>query len=161
MTDYIIDFFLGFCFCKTYVSSRNVKKFIALNIVQLWQNCTATNWVCVYSIKFLSCSTMQHVHFVCQLSAASRLLELTQQPHSYLIETVRQRDAQISTLKERVSSLEDDVRYVDTIGVLKYETTHIFNNRALCSTSLISNTSTRGLCWVQSSFPYQHEFVKQ
>lgn len=64
---------------------------------------------------------MQHVHFVCQLSAASRLLELTQQPHSYLIETVRQRDAQISTLKERVSSLEDDVRYVDTIGVLKYE----------------------------------------
>lgn len=114
-------FVLGFCFCKTDVSSRNVKKFIALNIVQLWQNCTATNWVCVYSIKFLSCSTMQHVHFVCQLSAASRLLELTQQPHSYLIETVRQRDAQISTLKERVSSLEDDVRYVDTIGVLKYE----------------------------------------
>ncbi|XP_024916527.1 progesterone-induced-blocking factor 1 isoform X2 [Cynoglossus semilaevis] len=44
-----------------------------------------------------------------ELSAASRLLELTQQPHSYLIETVRQRDAQISTLKERVSSLEDDV----------------------------------------------------
>ncbi|XP_041867119.1 progesterone-induced-blocking factor 1 [Melanotaenia boesemani] len=44
-----------------------------------------------------------------ELSAANQLLQQTQQPYSYLIETVRQRDAQINMLKERVSSLEDDV----------------------------------------------------
>uniref|UniRef100_UPI003AAAC633 progesterone-induced-blocking factor 1 n=1 Tax=Centroberyx gerrardi TaxID=166262 RepID=UPI003AAAC633 len=44
-----------------------------------------------------------------ELSAANRLLQQTQQPYSYLIETVRQRDAQISSLKERIASLEDDV----------------------------------------------------
>ncbi|KAM6997635.1 progesterone-induced-blocking factor 1 [Tautogolabrus adspersus] len=44
-----------------------------------------------------------------ELLAANQLLQQTQQPYSYLIETVRQRDAQISTLKERVTSLEDDV----------------------------------------------------
>ncbi|KAI4827228.1 hypothetical protein KUCAC02_030639 [Chaenocephalus aceratus] len=33
----------------------------------------------------------------------------TQQPYSYLIETVRQRDTQINTLKERLSSLQDEV----------------------------------------------------
>ncbi|XP_056148103.1 progesterone-induced-blocking factor 1 [Lampris incognitus] len=44
-----------------------------------------------------------------ELTAANRLLEQTQQPYSYLIETVRQRDAQISTLKERIASLEDDI----------------------------------------------------
>lgn len=49
--------------------------------------------------------------FVPQLVAANRLLEQTQQPYSYLIETVRQRDAQISAMKERMVSLEDDVRY--------------------------------------------------
>ncbi|XP_022061964.1 progesterone-induced-blocking factor 1 [Acanthochromis polyacanthus] len=44
-----------------------------------------------------------------ELLAANQLLEQTQQPYSYLIETVRQRDAQISMLKERVTSLEDNV----------------------------------------------------
>ncbi|XP_060895957.1 progesterone-induced-blocking factor 1 [Labrus mixtus] len=44
-----------------------------------------------------------------ELLAANQLLQQTQQPYSYLIETVRQRDAQISALKERVTSLEDDV----------------------------------------------------
>ncbi|KAK2824439.1 hypothetical protein Q5P01_021614 [Channa striata] len=44
-----------------------------------------------------------------ELLAANQLLRQTQQPHSYLIETVRQRDVQISTLKERITSLEDDV----------------------------------------------------
>lgn len=43
--------------------------------------------------------------------AANQLLEQTEQPYSYLIETVRQRDAQISTMKERMAVLEDDVRY--------------------------------------------------
>lgn len=49
--------------------------------------------------------------FVPQLLAANQLLEQTQQPYSYLIETVRQRDAQISAMKERMTSLEGDVRY--------------------------------------------------
>uniref|UniRef100_A0AAX7U0D1 Progesterone immunomodulatory binding factor 1 n=1 Tax=Astatotilapia calliptera TaxID=8154 RepID=A0AAX7U0D1_ASTCA len=44
-----------------------------------------------------------------QLLAANQLLQQTQQPYSYLIETVRQRDAQISILKERVTSLEGNV----------------------------------------------------
>lgn len=46
-----------------------------------------------------------------QLSAARQLLEQTQQPYSYLVGTVRQRDAQIRALKETVSSLEDSARY--------------------------------------------------
>lgn len=44
-----------------------------------------------------------------ELLAANQLLQQTQQPYSYLIDTVRKRDAQISTLKERITSLEDDV----------------------------------------------------
>uniref|UniRef100_A0A3Q0RC72 Progesterone immunomodulatory binding factor 1 n=1 Tax=Amphilophus citrinellus TaxID=61819 RepID=A0A3Q0RC72_AMPCI len=44
-----------------------------------------------------------------ELLTVNQLLQQTQQPHSYLIETVRQRDAQISILKERVASLESDV----------------------------------------------------
>ncbi|GAA6229646.1 progesterone-induced-blocking factor 1 [Lates japonicus] len=44
-----------------------------------------------------------------ELLAANQLLQQTQQPYSYLIETVRQREAQIRTLKERITSLEDDV----------------------------------------------------
>lgn len=45
-----------------------------------------------------------------QLLAANQLLQQTQQPYSYLIDTVRQRDAQISGMRERIASLEDDVR---------------------------------------------------
>uniref|UniRef100_A0A3B4V170 Progesterone immunomodulatory binding factor 1 n=1 Tax=Seriola dumerili TaxID=41447 RepID=A0A3B4V170_SERDU len=48
-------------------------------------------------------------HISEELLAANQLLQQTQQPYSYLIETVRQRDAQISTLKERITLLEDDV----------------------------------------------------
>lgn len=44
-----------------------------------------------------------------ELLAANQLLQQTQQPYSYLIETVKQRDAQIGVLKERVTSLEDAV----------------------------------------------------
>uniref|UniRef100_A0A3Q3WEM5 Uncharacterized protein n=1 Tax=Mola mola TaxID=94237 RepID=A0A3Q3WEM5_MOLML len=44
-----------------------------------------------------------------QLAAANLLLEQTQQPHSYLIEAVRQRDARIGVMKERITSLEDDI----------------------------------------------------
>ncbi|XP_041644591.1 progesterone-induced-blocking factor 1 isoform X1 [Cheilinus undulatus] len=44
-----------------------------------------------------------------ELLAANQLLQQTQQPYSYLIETVRQKDTQISSLKEHVASLEDNV----------------------------------------------------
>uniref|UniRef100_A0A3Q3DKF1 Progesterone immunomodulatory binding factor 1 n=1 Tax=Hippocampus comes TaxID=109280 RepID=A0A3Q3DKF1_HIPCM len=44
-----------------------------------------------------------------ELCAANQLLEQTQQPYSYLIETVRHKEGQINTLKQRVASLEDDV----------------------------------------------------
>ena len=57
-----------------------------------------------------------------QLLAANQLLQQTQQPYSYLIETVRQRDTQISTLKERLTSLEDDVRYTYRTHLHKEET---------------------------------------
>ncbi|XP_051558882.1 progesterone-induced-blocking factor 1-like [Myxocyprinus asiaticus] len=44
-----------------------------------------------------------------QLEAANQLLQQAQQPHSYLIETVRKRDTQIHTMKECVSRLEEEV----------------------------------------------------
>ncbi|XP_026060287.1 progesterone-induced-blocking factor 1 isoform X3 [Carassius auratus] len=44
-----------------------------------------------------------------ELEAANQLLQQAQQPHSYLIETVRQRDTQIQTLKERLTQLEEEV----------------------------------------------------
>uniref|UniRef100_A0A8C4E6F8 Progesterone immunomodulatory binding factor 1 n=1 Tax=Dicentrarchus labrax TaxID=13489 RepID=A0A8C4E6F8_DICLA len=53
----------------------------------------------------------KHMCVAPQLLAANQLLQQTQQPYSYLIETVRQRDAQIGAMKERITSLEDDVRY--------------------------------------------------
>ncbi|XP_036396991.1 progesterone-induced-blocking factor 1 [Megalops cyprinoides] len=45
-----------------------------------------------------------------ELEDANRLLQQAQQPYSYLIETVRQRDSQIMSLKKQVSQLEEDVR---------------------------------------------------
>ncbi|KAM7385437.1 hypothetical protein PAMP_001520 [Pampus punctatissimus] len=45
-----------------------------------------------------------------ELLAANQLLQQAQQPYNYLIETVRKRDTQINTLKECITSLEDDVR---------------------------------------------------
>lgn len=69
--------------------------------------------LCRQSNCLYNCSSI-HTHVVPQLLAANQLLQQTQQPYSYLIETVRQRDAQISALKERLTSLEDDVRYTNT-----------------------------------------------
>ncbi|XP_016145689.1 progesterone-induced-blocking factor 1 [Sinocyclocheilus grahami] len=45
-----------------------------------------------------------------ELDAANQLLQQAQQPHSYLIETIRQRDTQIQTLKDRLTRLEEEVR---------------------------------------------------
>lgn len=44
-----------------------------------------------------------------ELETANHLLQQAQQPHSYLIETVRQRDAQIHMLKECVARLDEEV----------------------------------------------------
>uniref|UniRef100_A0A673MS12 Progesterone immunomodulatory binding factor 1 n=1 Tax=Sinocyclocheilus rhinocerous TaxID=307959 RepID=A0A673MS12_9TELE len=44
-----------------------------------------------------------------ELDAANQLLQQAQQPHSYLIETIRQRDTQIQMLKERLTRLEEEV----------------------------------------------------
>nr|XP_046196485.1 progesterone-induced-blocking factor 1-like [Oncorhynchus gorbuscha] len=45
-----------------------------------------------------------------ELEAANRLLQQAQQPYSYLIDTVRQRDTQILSLRERITQLEEDTR---------------------------------------------------
>ncbi|GAA6069689.1 progesterone-induced-blocking factor 1 isoform X2, partial [Tachysurus ichikawai] len=44
-----------------------------------------------------------------ELQAANQLLQQAQQPYSYLIETVRQRDTQIQSLNQRLSQLEEEV----------------------------------------------------
>lgn len=45
-----------------------------------------------------------------ELEAANHLLQQAQQPYSYLIDTVRQRDTQILSLRERIIQLEEDTR---------------------------------------------------
>ncbi|KAJ8003377.1 hypothetical protein DPEC_G00147700 [Dallia pectoralis] len=45
-----------------------------------------------------------------ELKAANGLLLQVQQPYSYLVDSVRQRDTQIQTLRERIGQLEDNVR---------------------------------------------------
>uniref|UniRef100_A0A8C7ZFU2 Progesterone immunomodulatory binding factor 1 n=1 Tax=Oryzias sinensis TaxID=183150 RepID=A0A8C7ZFU2_9TELE len=73
---------------------------LARRVLQLERQNTSL----IVNVKFLDPSP------ALQLSAANHLLQLAQQPHSYLIETVRQKDGQISTLKEHISSLEEEVR---------------------------------------------------
>ncbi|XP_067260528.1 progesterone-induced-blocking factor 1 isoform X2 [Chanodichthys erythropterus] len=55
-----------------------------------------------------------------ELEAANQLLQQAQQPHSYLIETVRQRNTQIHTLKDRLTQLEEEVRQV-FLGLVTYQ----------------------------------------
>ncbi|XP_058885653.1 progesterone-induced-blocking factor 1-like [Acipenser ruthenus] len=51
----------------------------------------------------------QTKHISQELERANHLLNQAQQPYSYLIETVHQKDSQIQALKECVSQLENDV----------------------------------------------------
>nr|XP_025873479.1 progesterone-induced-blocking factor 1 isoform X2 [Vulpes vulpes] len=46
-----------------------------------------------------------------ELDRANSLLNQTQQPYRYLIESVRQRDSKIDSLKECITQLEKDVRF--------------------------------------------------
>ena len=47
-----------------------------------------------------------------QLSGAREVLDKSQQPYSFLIESIRVRDAQIATAKERITAQEQDLRSV-------------------------------------------------
>ncbi|XP_036419362.1 progesterone-induced-blocking factor 1 [Colossoma macropomum] len=71
-----------------------------------------------------------------ELQTANQLLQQSQQPYSYLIETVRQRDTQIQSLKERLSQLEEEV------SALKKEKTALLqvkNNMAADLERLLSH----------------------
>ncbi|XP_076839646.1 progesterone-induced-blocking factor 1 [Brachyhypopomus gauderio] len=57
----------------------------------------------------LESSTSHTEQVSAELQAANKLLQQAQQPYSYLIETVRQRDAQIQSMKERLSQLGEEV----------------------------------------------------
>ena len=56
------------------------------------------------------CSTVQ-------LRQTNALVDDARQPNSYLLESLRERDALISRLKKRVQDLEDDTRWVPNITV--------------------------------------------
>uniref|UniRef100_A0AAR2J457 Progesterone immunomodulatory binding factor 1 n=1 Tax=Pygocentrus nattereri TaxID=42514 RepID=A0AAR2J457_PYGNA len=71
-----------------------------------------------------------------ELQTANQLLQQSQQPYSFLIETVRQRDMQIQSLKERLSQLEEEV------SALKKEKTALLqvkNNMAADLERLLSH----------------------
>ena len=57
-----------------------------------------------------------------ELEAANQLIQQAQQPYSYLIETVKQRDCQIEKLKERITSLEEEVSVLKERTLKKAET---------------------------------------
>ncbi|KAM4700053.1 progesterone-induced-blocking factor 1 [Discoglossus pictus] len=52
-------------------------------------------------------------HTSLELERANSLLNQTQQPYQYLIETVRHRDTQIDSLKNQISQLEKDVGHLN------------------------------------------------
>ncbi|XP_072513754.1 progesterone-induced-blocking factor 1 [Salminus brasiliensis] len=71
-----------------------------------------------------------------ELQTTNQLLQQSQQPYSYLIETVRQRDTRIQSLKERLSQLEEEV------SALKKEKTALLqtkNNMAADLERLLSH----------------------
>ncbi|KAG9262537.1 progesterone-induced-blocking factor 1 isoform X1 [Astyanax mexicanus] len=71
-----------------------------------------------------------------ELQTTNQLLQQSQQPYSYLIETVRQRDTRIQSLKERLSQLEEEV------SALKKEKTTLLqvkNNMAADLERLLSH----------------------
>lgn len=57
-----------------------------------------------------------------QLSGAREVLEKSQQPYSFLIESIRVRDTQLATAKERIAVQEQELRSVgiDAIHLLAY-----------------------------------------
>lgn len=48
--------------------------------------------------------------FLFQLKNSNTILDQAQQPYNYLIDSVRQRDAQINKQKEHITNLEADVQ---------------------------------------------------
>uniref|UniRef100_A0A8B9KUG9 Progesterone immunomodulatory binding factor 1 n=1 Tax=Astyanax mexicanus TaxID=7994 RepID=A0A8B9KUG9_ASTMX len=65
-----------------------------------------------------------------ELQTTNQLLQQSQQPYSYLIETVRQRDTRIQSLKERLSQLEEEVR--PNIFILKTGVSGHFSQEFFC-----------------------------
>ena len=49
-------------------------------------------------------------YFLLQLKNSNTILDQAQQPYNYLIDSVRQRDAQINKQKEHITNLEADVQ---------------------------------------------------
>ncbi|XP_073436480.1 progesterone-induced-blocking factor 1 [Dendrobates tinctorius] len=64
-------------------------------------------------IKDLEHQKEQTAKVSMELDRTNSLLSQVHQPHQYLIESVRQRDAQIDALKEQISTLEKDVSKIN------------------------------------------------
>lgn len=90
-----------------------------------------------------------------ELSTANQLLQQTQQPYSFLVETVREKDTQIGALKERVSSLEEELSCLrkerNSLQQVKNDMAadleRLLNNReelAMMKQALIRMRSTQG-----------------
>ncbi|KAB0372752.1 hypothetical protein FD755_015505, partial [Muntiacus reevesi] len=68
---------------------------------------------------------LQHHFFFLQLDRANSLLNQTQQPYRYLIESVRQRDSKIDSLKKCITELEKD-----ELAAMKQIITHMRSKRS-------------------------------
>ncbi|MEQ2244649.1 Progesterone-induced-blocking factor 1 [Ilyodon furcidens] len=86
-----------------------------------------------------------------ELSAANQLLQQTQQPYSFLIETVRERDAQVSALKDRVSSVEEEV---SSLRKERNALQQVKNDMAADLERLLSNREVDTVVMIMLAFKY-------
>ncbi|XP_042783702.1 progesterone-induced-blocking factor 1 isoform X3 [Panthera onca] len=86
-----------------------------------------------------------------ELDRANSLLNQTQQPYRYLIESVRQRDSKIDSLKEHVTQLEKDV---SNLNKEKSALLQMKNQMALDLEQLLNHRE--GESWA----PREHEYQK-
>ncbi|XP_066872831.1 progesterone-induced-blocking factor 1 isoform X4 [Kogia breviceps] len=75
-----------------------------------------------------------------ELDTANSLLNQTQQPYRYLIESVRQRDSKIDSLKEYITQLEKDV---SNLNKEKSALQHTKNQMALDLEQLLNHRETK------------------
>ena len=70
-------------------------------------------------VKFINiaiCTKWKQIHIFSlypQVKSANKLLDQSQQPYHYLVESVRVRDGQISKQREHIDALEDDVKRLE------------------------------------------------
>lgn len=122
VTDVLVSKDRGVVCCTDYTAPWGASVICEIALYKKhWLDLTVIwcSWGNCFYIFFKICT---YICVIPQLLAANQLLQHTQQPYSYLIETVRQRDAQISVLKERMNSLEDDVRYTYRTHIYREET---------------------------------------